>query len=58
MAKQLYRLRWGQERRRATATHPLRKARQVRAYARGASLPGDKPNATPSKAKAARKEKK
>lgn len=39
-----YKTRWGKERTRVLKGHPKRKARQERAYARGAPRPGTLPN--------------
>jgi hypothetical protein len=50
--KRSYKARYGHERTRI-ATHPRRKARKERAYARGGSLPGTKPNPPHKKLKLA-----
>lgn len=49
MSKISYAARWGQKRRRTVKGHPRIVARRERAYARGASLPGDQPNPSGSK---------
>lgn len=49
-----YATRWGRQRSRTLKGHPKRVARKARAYARGGSMPGTKPNPHPSAMKAQR----